>query len=150
LVESGFLPRFVKPRLHFNDGAVKRQFDNRDVPVNLHSEVIMFKFIIPAFALAAALAAPAFAQASDNAPVTRAEVKAQLVQLERAGYNPASDQTTYPASIQAAQARVDADASSFGGSSNGASASGSASRSSGSSRIVRPAADANQVDFDRP
>lgn len=56
----------------------------------------MFKSIIPAIAVAAVLAVPAFAQAQENAPVTRAEVKAQLVQLERAGYNPASDQTQYP------------------------------------------------------
>ncbi|KMZ11260.1 hypothetical protein BHUM_01093 [Candidatus Burkholderia humilis] len=115
----------------------------------------MFKSIVPAIAIAAVLAVPGFAQASDNAPVTRADVKAQLVQLERAGYNnPASDQTTYPANIQAAEARVNAEqgaaASSFGGASDGASASGHANRSGFLSRIVRPAAGANPVDFDRP
>jgi Tfp pilus assembly protein PilW len=114
----------------------------------------MFKSLVPALAIAAALAVPGFAQASDNGPVTRAEVKAQLVQLERAGYNPASDQTTYPANIQAAQARVNAEqgtgASSFGGVGDGASASGHAIHSAFLSRIVRPAADANPVDFNRP
>lgn len=64
----------------------------------------MFKSIVPAIVIASALAVPALAQASDNGALTRAEVKAQLVQLERAGYNPASDHTTYPANIQAAQA----------------------------------------------
>jgi hypothetical protein len=129
---------------------VKRHLGNRDVPVNLQSEVIMFKFIVPAVAVAAALAAPGFAQASDNAAVTRAEVKAQLVQLERAGYNPAGDQTTYPANIQAAQARVDAETSSFGGASDGASASGRSTNSASLSRTIRSAANANPVDFDRP
>lgn len=47
-----------------------------------------------------------FAQ-STNGPMTRAEVRAQLVQLEQAGYNPWSEHdTTYPAQIQAAEARV--------------------------------------------
>jgi hypothetical protein len=116
----------------------------------------MFKSFVPALVLASALAAPAFAQAADNRPVTRAEVKAQLAQLERAGYNPASDQTTYPASIQAAEARVDAQqtqtvaASSYGGAGEGASASGGAHHDKFLSRFVRPEGDANAVDFDRP
>ena len=70
----------------------------------------MFKSLIPAVVIVSALAAPtfAFAQSTDNGPLTRAEVKAQLVQLEKAGYNPAGDQVNYPPNIQAAQARVDA------------------------------------------
>jgi hypothetical protein len=117
----------------------------------------MFKSLVPALVIASALAAPVLAQAADNAPVTRAEVKAQLVQLERAGYNPASDQTTYPADIQAAQARVNAEQgtagnanTSFGGASEGASASGHSLHLKALDRIVRPAADANPVDFNRP
>ena len=69
-------------------------------------------------------------------------MRAELVQLERAGYNPASDQTTYPANIQAAQARVDAQqdkaASSYGGVSDGAAAAGHTGRASFLDRIVRP------------
>jgi type II secretory pathway pseudopilin PulG len=55
--------------------------------------------------IAAALAAPvvSFAQ-SANAPVTRAEVAAQLQQLEQAGYKPSKSQ--YPDDIQAAEARI--------------------------------------------
>ncbi|WP_233806174.1 DUF4148 domain-containing protein [Paraburkholderia sp. HP33-1] len=66
------------------------------------------KTLISAVAIAAALVVPvaAFAQASQ--PVTRAEVRAELVQLEKAGYNPAGDNATYPANIQQAEARVDA------------------------------------------
>jgi hypothetical protein len=67
--------------------------------------------LIQAAVVAAMLAAPAlaFAQAdtSGNGPVTRAEVKSQLIQLEQAGYNPAtSDDASYPHDIQAAEARV--------------------------------------------
>jgi hypothetical protein len=47
-----------------------------------------------------------FAQAT-NQPLTRAEVKQQLIEVEQAGYNPAaSDDATYPAEIQAAERRV--------------------------------------------
>jgi hypothetical protein len=55
--------------------------------------------------VAAVLAVPAvsFAQSSH---VTREEVRAQLVQLEQSGYNPASDQTQYPKNIEAANARI--------------------------------------------
>ena len=65
------------------------------------------KSLVSAVAIASALAAPAvsFAQQS-NGPVTRAQVRAELVQLEKAGYDPASDQTEYPKNIQAAEARV--------------------------------------------
>jgi len=52
----------------------------------------MFKAIIPAVVLASALAFPALANAQNNGPVTRAQVKAELIQLEKAGYDPASDQ----------------------------------------------------------
>ena len=51
------------------------------------------KSLIKAVAIAAILAAPvaSFAQSSDQ-PVTRAEVRNQLIQLEQAGYNPATKQ----------------------------------------------------------
>ncbi|SAK89408.1 purine nucleoside phosphorylase [Caballeronia hypogeia] len=56
----------------------------------------------------AVVAAPTFAFAqSQNGPLTRAQVKAELVQLERAGYSPAmGEQANYPADIQAAEAKV--------------------------------------------
>ena len=89
----------------------------------------MMKALIPAVVLASALAAPvvSFAQQS-NAPVTRAQVRAELVQLEKAGYNPSvSDDATYPADIQAAEARVAAEngsTSGVGGAVSGSSDSG--------------------------
>jgi Domain of unknown function (DUF4148) len=87
----------------------------------------MFKFIIPAAVIVSALAAPSFASAQENAPVTRAQVRAELVQLEKAGYNPGTDDhTTYPAQLQAAEARVAAQKgeSSYGGVADTQSVSG--------------------------
>lgn len=65
------------------------------------------KSLIQTVVVAAALVAPvaSFAQQS-NAPVTRAEVRAQLIQLEKAGYRPGVSDPYYPASIQTAEARV--------------------------------------------
>jgi hypothetical protein len=55
-----------------------------------------------------ALASPALSFAQTTAtPLTRAQVYADLVRVEQAGYNPAvSDDATYPADIQAAEAKV--------------------------------------------
>ncbi|MEX3527454.1 MAG: DUF4148 domain-containing protein [Burkholderia sp.] len=59
-------------------------------------------------ALAALAAAPALSFAQTGQPgLTRAQVRAELVQLEQAGYQPASDHTQYPANIQAALSRID-------------------------------------------
>jgi hypothetical protein len=68
------------------------------------------KSLIKAVAIAAVLAAPvaAFAQASQD-PVTRADVRNDLIRVEQAGYNPAtSNDTNYPADIQAAERRAQA------------------------------------------
>ncbi|ANB75291.1 hypothetical protein AYM40_23150 [Paraburkholderia phytofirmans OLGA172] len=92
------------------------------------------KTLIQAVAITVALIAPLTSFAQSNAPKTRAEVRAELVQLEKAGYNPgASNDSTYPAEIQAAEARVAkqsettvsvADTSGVGGTATGSSASG--------------------------
>ena len=89
------------------------------------------KSLIQAVAIAAVLAAPVASFAQSSQPVTRAQVRAELVQLEKAGYNPAaSDDTTYPANIQAAEARVAAQngtaqaATGYGPSTSGTSQSG--------------------------
>ncbi|WGS52222.1 DUF4148 domain-containing protein [Paraburkholderia sp. D15] len=66
------------------------------------------KSLIQAVVIAAALAAPVASFAQSNQPMTRAEVRAQLIQLEQAGYQPGHADPYYPADIQAAQARVDA------------------------------------------
>ncbi|SDD53037.1 protein of unknown function [Cupriavidus sp. YR651] len=58
-----------------------------------------------------ALVAPvaSFAQ-STQGPVTRAEVRADLIRVEQAGYHPGvGDDSTYPADIQAAEAKIAAE-----------------------------------------
>jgi len=97
------------------------------------------KSLIQAVVVAAAIAAPVMAFAQSNEPVTRAQVRQELVQLEKAGYNPAvANDATYPADIQAAEQRVHAadtqtaqqapvaDTSGYGSAMSGSSASGAA------------------------
>ena len=58
-------------------------------------------------ALVATLAMPlaAFAQQSQGG-LTRAEVRAQLVELEQTGWRPSEEGPTYPDEVQAAEAKV--------------------------------------------
>lgn len=48
---------------------------------------------------------PALSFAQDHV-VTRAEVRAELVQLQQAGYNASSDNNQYPTNLQAALSRI--------------------------------------------
>jgi hypothetical protein len=66
------------------------------------------KSLIKTVAVALALAAPVASFAQSNQPATRAQVRAELVQLEQAGYRPNSDSVSYPNDLQAAEARVHA------------------------------------------
>ncbi|CAG4893206.1 DUF4148 domain-containing protein [Paraburkholderia gardini] len=66
------------------------------------------KSLIKVVVVAAVLAAPVISFAQTNQPVTRAEVRQQLIQLEQAGYDPARSDPQYPADIQAAEQRVNA------------------------------------------
>jgi len=87
------------------------------------------KSLIKAVAIAAVLAAPVVSFAQSNQPLTRAQVREELIQLEKAGYNPSTaNDYDYPANIQAAEARVaaqkgvaQADATGYGPSENGSS-----------------------------
>jgi hypothetical protein len=79
--------------------------------------------ILPIIAIAAWLSAPLFAHAQSNAPATRASVRAELIQLEKAGYHPELDRVNYPSNIQNAERRISQDQSS-GASTAGSSASG--------------------------
>jgi hypothetical protein len=89
------------------------------------------KTLIAAALAATVLAAPALSFAQENQqPVTRAQVRAELVQLEKAGYRPGLSSPYYPEDLQAAEARVDqqngaAQATAYGTSTNGSSQSGS-------------------------
>ena len=89
------------------------------------------KSLIQAVVIAVAIAAPVAAFAQSNQPLTRAQVRAELVQLEKAGYTQASrDDATYPAQIQAAEARVAVQNgdTGVGGVTSGASQSGGTGR----------------------
>ncbi|WP_334045420.1 DUF4148 domain-containing protein [Burkholderia cepacia] len=105
------------------------------------------KSLIKAVALAALVAAPVVSFAQSQQPLTRAQVRAELVQLEKAGYNP-NDWINYPENIQAAQAKIDAaqntgaqaDATGYGSNPVGTSQSGQ--------RVLVPtAADRSSVYF---
>jgi hypothetical protein len=91
-------------------------------------EVSIMK-VIQSLLVAAVVALPALSFAQSNEPLTRAQVRAQLVQLEKAGYNPAGDQAHYPQNLEAAEARLSAEqaavTSSYGPSVTGTSESGS-------------------------
>lgn len=110
----------------------------------------MSKILMRLTLVACALGAPAlsFAQsnAQSNAPRTRAEVRSDLVRVERAGYRPTSgDDVNYPADIQAAEAKIAAEVNgtlavqAMGGvAQGGSSASGAASRTAMQPACVGP------------
>ncbi|MEM5424706.1 DUF4148 domain-containing protein [Paraburkholderia ferrariae] len=87
------------------------------------------KSLVQAVVIAAALAAPVAVFAQSNQPVTRAQVRVDMVQVEKAGFNPArSNPNEYPANVQAAEARVAAQNSAVGGVNNGSSQAGQAAQ----------------------
>jgi hypothetical protein len=87
------------------------------------------KSLIQAVAVIVALVVPVVSFAQSNSPVTRAQVRAELVQLEKAGYSPASgNDVHYPDDILAAEAKVAAQngaSSGYGGVVSGSSDAGS-------------------------
>ncbi|MCC8403977.1 DUF4148 domain-containing protein [Paraburkholderia sp. MMS20-SJTN17] len=106
------------------------------------------KTLISAVAIAAALVVPvaSFAQASQ--PMTRAQVRAELVQLEKAGYTPVGDYANYPADIQKAQARLDAQHGLATADTSGYGAPAAGTSQAGRGHAVLPAkADRNSVYF---
>ena len=61
------------------------------------------------------LCVPVISVAQSNASVSRDQVRAELVELERAGYHVGDDDPHYPDAIQAAEARVAAQHAIAGG-----------------------------------
>ncbi|MGF7001577.1 DUF4148 domain-containing protein [Paraburkholderia sp. GAS32] len=54
-----------------------------------------------------AFASPVVSFAQSTEPLTRAQVRAELIRLEEAGYHAGTgDHTTYPAGIQAAESKI--------------------------------------------
>ena len=66
----------------------------------------MSKMLASLVLAAATLGAPVVSFAQSTAPLTRAEVRADLVRVEQAGYTPSSNDINYPADIQAAEAKI--------------------------------------------
>ncbi|WP_069268028.1 DUF4148 domain-containing protein [Paraburkholderia nodosa] len=85
------------------------------------------KSLAKTFVILTILSAPAVSFAQSNSAVTPEQVRAELIQLEQAGYRPGDgDNTNYPADIQAAEARVAAQngGSGYGGMAGSTSSSG--------------------------
>ncbi|CAG9217802.1 DUF4148 domain-containing protein [Burkholderia vietnamiensis] len=90
------------------------------------------KSIIYAAIAASLLAAPIASFAQSEQGLTRAQVRAELVQLERNGYKPLASDAQYPQNIEAAEQRIQpnqpllaqADTSGYGAVATGAGQSG--------------------------
>jgi type II secretory pathway pseudopilin PulG len=106
------------------------------VQVNLQISESIMNTIAKALISFAVIAAPTFAFAqSQDVPLTRAQVRAELVQLEQAGYSLASgENASYPTDIQAAEATVAAQQNvnqtnqAYGGTQSGGADSGAMQR----------------------
>ncbi|WP_408471059.1 DUF4148 domain-containing protein [Paraburkholderia nemoris] len=91
----------------------------------------IMKTLIYAALIAGIFVAPVASFAQDaTAPLTRADVRADLIRVERAGYRPAAKDVHYPDEIQAAEARVQTQnvaaqgSTDVGGTSDGSSQAG--------------------------
>jgi uncharacterized protein YgbK (DUF1537 family) len=90
------------------------------------------KSIIYAAIAASVLAAPIASFAQSEQGLTRAQVRAELVQLEQNGYKPLASDAQYPQNIEAAEQRIQpnqpvlaqADTSGYGAVATGAGQSG--------------------------
>jgi len=71
------------------------------------------KHIFVTAALALLASAPITSFAQTDAPLTRAQVRAELANLEQAGYNPLAVDVDYPVNLQKAEARLQAEQTSL-------------------------------------
>ncbi|VVE49619.1 hypothetical protein PCA20602_04619 [Pandoraea capi] len=67
---------------------------------------VRFSALLVSCAIAAPFSAFAQSATANDAPLTRAQVQADLVRLEKAGYQPFVGDNDYPANIQRAEAIV--------------------------------------------
>jgi hypothetical protein len=89
------------------------------------------KTLVSTLIIFTALTSPLVCFAQSNAPVTRAEVRADLVKVEKAGYDPSvANDIHYPEDIEAAEAKIAAQdnrkmaSDAVGGTTTGTSAAG--------------------------
>jgi hypothetical protein len=97
--------------------------------------------LVHSLLIAALVSLPAVSFAQSSHALTRADVRAELVQLQKAGYTPASDNTQYPTNIEAAEARVAAQNGSAAAAYGGVAQSRSAAGSHSTSRTSTPEQD---------
>jgi Domain of unknown function (DUF4148) len=78
-----------------------------DFRLDSHQEIHIMKTLARLTLVLCAIAAPtlSFAQ-SNQAPLTRAQVRADLARLEQAGYDPGAVSVNYPADLEAAEAKI--------------------------------------------
>ena len=103
------------------------------------------KSLTIAISIATLISAPPTAFSQSNQPVTRAQVRTELIQLENAGWKPTVGRDPhYPDDIQAAEARVAAQNnaersvdSSYGATEGGTSQSGQGTNTGASSYRLR-------------
>jgi Domain of unknown function (DUF4148) len=107
-----------------------------------HTGVFNMKSLIRAVIVASVLTVPALSFAQSSAPLTRAQVRGELVQLQQAGYNTSVNDPDYPTSVQAAESRVgqqgaaaQAQSAAYGASANGTVQSGNPAATRVSHRV---------------
>jgi hypothetical protein len=90
------------------------------------------KSLIHAVVAAAVVSVPVVSFAQSDAPLTRAQVQAELAQLVQAGYNPANANTVdYPGNIQATVAGGAGQDTGYGPAVSGSSQAGRPTSTSG-------------------
>ncbi|MFB9127623.1 DUF4148 domain-containing protein [Paraburkholderia dipogonis] len=65
----------------------------------------MLKSLVQAIVIAVAITAPIVTFAQESAPITRAQVKGEIAQLENFGYSSTGSDIDYPSRLMAAEAR---------------------------------------------
>jgi len=85
----------------------------------------MFKQFLTAAMAISACGVYVSASAQSNEGLTRAQVRQELVALEKAGYNPQGPQENYPQDLMSAEQRVAGSRSAYGGALEGTSSAGS-------------------------
>ncbi|MGF6770702.1 hypothetical protein P3T18_003181 [Paraburkholderia sp. GAS199] len=89
------------------------------------------QYLVKVAVVGAILAAPVISFAQSNQPLTRAQVRQELVELHNAGYNSLDDRNSWPTHYQQAQARITAQKDAQAGQAAGYGSTTSGSTESG-------------------
>ena len=90
------------------------------------------KTLVHAVCAVAVIAVPITSLAQSDGALTRAQVQAEVAQLQQAGFNPANANTVdFPANLQATGASAAGQSSGYGPATNGSSQMGRPARTSG-------------------